>query len=111
MGNNPVMNFGAMILGGLIVYGISTHEVGQGAVSMCHFVEKFHTHFFFELSIVLIVALLIWGLYSLWLIAMPFAIGLLIVGVLAFAFLPDQLTKNDVHIDKPDVKEETVYGG
>lgn len=111
MGNNPVMNFAAMILGGLIVFGISTHAVGDGAVATCDFVHKFQHNFFFELSIVLIIALLLWGLYSLWLIAMPVAIGLLVVGILAFAFLPDRLTKDDVHIDKPEAKEERVWGG
>lgn len=110
MGNNPAMNFAAMILGGAIMWGLSTHAVGDSAANVCDIVHKWQHNFVFEFALVLIVALLIWGLYSLWLIAMPVAIGLLVAGILAFAFMPDALTKNDVHIDKPD-KEERVYGG
>jgi len=108
--NNPFLNLVCLILGGSIVWGMSTHVVGDSAVSVCDFIHKFQHNFIFELAIVLIIALLLWGLYTLWLMAMPVVIGLLITVVLAFVFMPD-LNKSYIHINPPEDKQEKVYGG
>jgi len=109
--NNPVLNLVCLILGGVIVWGLSTHAVGDSAAGVCDFIHKWQHNFIFELAVVLIIGLLLWGIYSLWLIAMPIAIFFLIVSVLAAFFMPDKLTKDDVHIAPPESKEERVWGG
>ena len=107
---NPFKYIAVFILGGVIVWGLSTHGVGDTAVNVCDTVHKYSHNFLFELAIVLIIALLIWGIIALFLTSVPVAFVLIGLIICVAIFSDDSINKSDVHISDNHHREE-VYGG